>query len=269
MQQSIIYAQTSAAVADDEDLTRTLVDILVVKSGADPRSFKGVVLNEALHVAGKLTADQVNLLTALVMLSRTIIHSADTVDSVLITLDSRCRPLYRKIPTSNNALQYMSYTGVGDIERLSAGTMATNIINTYDSVFTNGFSEDELPEGLKTVSANLPRVDERVVVDAARLRFPVASAQSLDRLADGGVLNQPYLTHVEAMKSIIVNRHSPVDKFMEVVESDKPDLAKFLRDLDKIGASTFMLSSVGVALGQANWRRLQPETAPDVDIYLR
>jgi hypothetical protein len=269
MQQAILNATTSAAVADDEQLTETLVGILVDKSGEGPRSFKGVVLTEALEVAGKLTSDQVNLLTALVMLTRTLSHGLDTVDQVLAELDLRCQPLYGKLPTSNNALQYAVYTGVGN-EGIAPQAMANHIVKTYDAVFTQGFTVEQLPEGLKPVSANLPHVDARIRVDNGdqpRLRFPTASSQSLDRLKDMNELNEPYLTHIAAMKDLIDGNPLPPEKFTSLAETEKPGLARFLADLDQIGAANFRLTSVGVGIGQANWRRLDPTAAPDVDIY--
>jgi len=61
----------------------------------------------------------------------------------------------------------MSYTGVGSIEGVTAligpVTIARNIIQTYDSVFTNGFNVDELPEELKPLvgsSGGIVPVDE-------------------------------------------------------------------------------------------------------------
>lgn len=274
MQQAILNAQTSAAVADDEELTQTLVDILIDKSGAEPRGFKGVVLSEALQVAGKLTADQVNFLTAMVILTRTIVHNLDTAEGVFQILDDRCRPLYGKIPSTYAALRYMSYTGVGNIEGASllmgVPKIASNVIKTYDSVFTNGFSIDELPEELKPIvgQRGIVPVDPRYEAGDDRYRFRATSAQTLDMLKRDGGLNEPFRTHLDEMKKLINNRRLPVEKFMTVVEADKPELAQFIHDLDKVGAATFTLSTVGVAVGQANWRRLQPQTAPAVDIYL-
>lgn len=272
MQQAILNAQTSAAIAGDEELTETLVDILIDKSGAEPRGFKGVVLTEALQVAGKLTTDQVNLLTALVIITRTITHNLDTAELVLQHLDELCRPLYGKIPTTNAALQYMSYTGVGDIERATILTglpaIARNIIQAYDGVFTTGFNIEELPEEIKPHTAALAAVDKRYEAGDDRYRFKIASSQSLDKMVQEGRLNEPFLTHVDAMKRLITQRHLTSDKFMGILENDKPEFAQFIKDLDKISAATFMLSTVGIAIGQANWRRLQPDSAPAFDIYL-
>lgn len=271
MQQAILNAQTSAAVAGDEELTQTLVDILIDKSGAEPRSFKGVVLTEALQVAGKLTADQVNLLTALVMLSETISHGWNTIELVLDGINARCQPLYGKIPTSASALQYMAYTGVGAIERSHAVIMGPTSIydtinGTYDSVFTNGFPVEDLPDELQSLSTSLIQVDERVG-DINRVRFPFASSQVLNNVP--AFLSEPFLAHKDTLTKLITANRSPVTKLREIVSADKPELAQFLSDLDAIGASSFMLSSVGTAVGQANWRRILPEDAPDVDIYLR
>ena len=269
MQQSILNACTSAAVADDDELTQTLVDILIDKSGAEPRSFKGVVLNEALEVAGKLTADQVNLLTALVVITCTVVHSLDSVDSVLAEINHRCEPLYGRIPTTTAALQYMAYTGVGALAPLNPGSMAAALAQIYDGIFTQGFTAEQLPDEMRTISLDLPKVDGRILThEDARLRFPAASSQSFDKAESDGTLNEPYLTHKEAAKNLITNARLPVEKFVEVMESGQPNLAKFFRDLDKLNAVSFTLTSVGIAIGQANWRRLQPTTVPSVDIYL-
>lgn len=269
MQQAILNATTSAAVADDDELTETLVGILVDKSGEGPRSFKGVVLNEALEVAGKLTSDQVSLLTALVMLTRTVTHGPDTVDSLLTLLDQRCRPLYDKLPKNKAAVQYAAYTGVGT-EGIVSQPLVNHIANAYDAVFTKGFTGDQLPDGLQHLATSLPPADPGLVEDAdgqARFRLPISSSQSLDRLKKLGELNEPYLTHIDQFKQLIKNSKLPQDRVMSLIEAEQPELANFLREIDDLDASTFRLTSVGIAIGQANWRRIDPE-APDVDIYL-
>lgn len=273
MQHAILNAQTSAAVTNNKELADTLVDILVDKSGAESRSFKGVVLTEALTVAGKLTTDQVNLLTALLILERTVVHDVQAIDVLLERLESRCQALYGKIPASNSALQYMAYTGVGDIERstaLLAGqiSVADSIVNIYDGLFTQGFTADELPEALIPFSDNFPCTDLRIS-GQDRYRIPLPSSQTLEALDRQGALDPLYQPHAEALKALITGKRVSREKFMDVADTDKPDLAKFIRELDEIAATTFELSSVGIAIGQANWRRLLPDDAPDVDIWLR
>ena len=271
MQNAILNAQTSAAVTNDEDLAGTLVDILVDKSAAEPRSFKGVVLSEALLVAGKLTPDQINLLTALLIVERTIVHSNNTVESVLARLDSRCQPLYGKLPATKATLQYMVYTGVGSVVQTFPDSLSVpkSIADTYDAVFTNGFAADDLPDGLKQLSGRLPTVDRRISGEADRLRFAFASSQTLNTYRDEGKLNEPYLSNIEAMQTLISQGKVGGEKVMEIAHEETPALADFLSSLDSIDASTFELSSVGIAIGQANWRRLLPNDVPDVDIWLR
>jgi hypothetical protein len=274
MQHAVLNAATSAAVVGDDELTATLVDILVDKSGSEPRSFKGIVLSQALDVAGKLTADQVNLLTALLMIERTIDHNSNTVEGVLRLLDSRCRPLYGKLPSSNVALQYMAYTGVGYIERSIAAfnphlSAAGSIVNTYDAVFTKGFTEEELSDELKQHIAHFPEADARLTRGVRKMRFPAASSQTLDLLARDGQLNPIYMPHHEEMKTIISQTKADGQGFLSIADTDNPELAEFIRQLDSIQASTFELSAVGVAVAQANWRRLLPADAPEVDMWLR
>lgn len=265
MQQSILNAQTSAAVADDDQLTETLVDILIDKSGAEPRSFKGVVLNEALAVAGKLTADQVDLLTALVIISNTIVHDLNTLDLLIDGLDKRCRPLYGKIPESDKALQYMGYTGVGDPGMLVVQDIFGAIARTYNGVLTQGFTVEQLPEALQPHFESLPEVDARIATAPGRRRFPIASSQTLDLVPAQAARDPLFVSGIAPIKSLIENSMCPPEKFRAACP---PRLAPFLQTLDRIGASSFRLSSVGIAIGQANWRRLQPELAPKVDIYL-
>jgi hypothetical protein len=264
MQQSILNAQTSAAVADDDQLTETLVDILIDKSDAEPRSFKGVVLNEALAVAGKLTADQVDLLTALVIITNTVLHDLNTLDLLIDGLDKRCRPLYGKIPESDKALQYMGYTGVGDPGMLVQDIFG-GIARTYNGVLTQGFTVDQLPEGLQPRFESLPEVDARIATAPGRRRFPIASSQTLDLYPHQVPRDPLFVGGIAAIKSLIEQSVCPPEKFRAACPTE---LAQFLETLDRIDASSFRLSSVGIAIGQANWRRLQPELAPKVDIYL-
>ena len=273
MQQAILHAQTSAAVADDEDLTETLVDILIDKSGAEPRSFKGVVLTQALDVAGKLTADQVNLLTAIVIITHTVRHTARTEESAFDWLDAQCRPLYGKIPDTNSAIQYMSYTGVGSVMPLVGDAIASIIVSTYDAVFTNGFNlegfrvktdladaEEQLAQLVRD-DLVIPLNPEKPNYDA--YRFNLASSQTLDNLPP----QHPLWNSKTSLKKLITENRIPRTSFETKVNLAKPELADFLKALDNISAASFRLSTVGIALGQANWRRLNRD-APDVDIYL-
>jgi hypothetical protein len=276
MQQAILNAQKSAAVVGDDELTATLVDILVDKSGTEPRSFKGVVLTEALEVAGKLTADQVNLLTALVMIDQTISHSWFDDVRVFESLDALCQPLYGKIPTISSALNYMSYTGVGSIETMELIMIGTNsllnkISQKYNAVFTTGFELTDLSAELRSVCEEVKDAENILVplpdkYGAGRYRFRLASASTVDRyIPDDG---HPLSPHKEEMKNLITKNQLPVPRFREILSAEKPDVLKFLEDLDSVSAGSFRLSTVGIAIGQANWRRLQPQSAPDVDMYL-
>jgi hypothetical protein len=270
MQQAILTASTSAAVADDEKMTATLVDILVDKCGTEPQSFKGVVLSEALLVAPKLTPDQFNLLTALVMVVGTFNRAWLDDEQVLAGLAAQCQPLYGQLPKSYQALQYMSYTGVGSIERTSAmfsGKVAIGdtIVRSYDAIFTNGFTLEELPVEVREKHMEVIRPLPLRFEQQNRYRLFSGRAATVDEVV---VETHPLFPHKDAVLGLIKDRQIDVAKFMKIAQSLQPEFAAFLRELDDISASMFDLSTVGMALGQANWRRLQPETAPDFGIFL-
>lgn len=271
MQHAILNAQTAAAVTNDEELADTLVDILVDKSGTEARSFKGVVLTEALAAAAKLTAEQVNLLTAALIVNSTIVHGITLADDVFTMLDGRCRPLYGKMPTSESTIQYLQYTGVAAAQVLRPNSTLDVIIQIYNSIFTKGFSLDQLPQDLQqlpNIDAVFPLVDERFATEDGKRRFLIASTQSLDKMQREGTINEPFASHVQELKALIENQHAPTEKVAALVESSYPELSQFFNSLDKSNVNTLALSSVGMAIGQANWRRIHPESAPPVDIYL-
>lgn len=274
MQDAILKAQTTAAIVDDEDLNRTLVDVLVEKAGTEPGSFKGVVLAEALEVARKLTADQINLLTAIVMITQTVSYRWSDYRTVFDHLNEQCKPLYGKIPTSGSTIAYMTYTGVGRIENIAAAfgvpaTMAGKIIDTYAPVFTKGFPISSIPDELRS-EEKFPGLFVPVPEE-----FESLTAHQRVNLATVDLLSEEYipadsaiLYHKEQLQELMTK--NPLDKsaFERLLTSRTPQLAEFLHQLDNISAAAFLPSTVGTALGHANWRRVHPASAPSVDIYL-
>lgn len=274
MQHAILNAQTSAAVSDNEELADTLVDILVDKSGAEPRSFKGVVLTEALHVAGKLTTDQVNLLTSLLILTQTINHEMRSEPAVLDWLAEQCEPIYDKIPINKSAMHYMQYTGVGTSLPLLDSNMADHIIDLYDGVFNSGFRLGALQEKTdsddaevlinKWIAAGIAEIENPENPNYDQYRIRVASSETLKKFHSG----HPLMEYLPAVKRLITENRISSTTFMHIARKKNPQFANFVSKLDDLGIADFRLSTVGVALGQANWRRLDPNGAPSFDIYI-
>ncbi|MCZ4550099.1 LPO_1073/Vpar_1526 family protein [Gordonia rubripertincta] len=274
MQYAIYNAQKSAAIADDEQLTETLLDILIDKASAAPRSFKDVVLAEALDVASKLTSDQIDTLSGILMLTRTVSYGTRTLDEVIAKLVERCSPFFEKIATNSSVLQYLSYTGVG-VNNGFGFTVIDKVAETYDGAFTRGFTKSELPEGLHEllgtdviVEIGAPESDpnaDNPTEPEVRYRFAIATTQYIERQF---IETSPAFGHREDIAKLVGSHRLNTDEVRQILSSKCPDFLKYIDELDQLGAGSFDLSSVGVAIAQANWRRLQPSTAPDIDIYL-
>lgn len=263
MQNAIYNAQKTAAITGDTDLADTLVDILVDKSGTEPQSFKGVVLSEALEVAGKLTTDQINALTVIVMLSRTLKFGWRSPELAVDGFAYQCEPFYNLIPKNNSAFQYMAYTGVG--ATTFGNSYYAQLAKSYNGSFSKGFTKSQIPESLYPFLESDCFVLSHEDGDNSVYKPGVATSQSLE---DQLNMQHPIAEFATDYRTLIEGYQLEDSEVESFIRSRNSELAEFIDRLQGLGANAFVLSTVGIAIGQANWRRVQPSTAPDIDIYL-
>lgn len=252
IQRSIYNAQREYACSGEEDLGQVLVDLLIDRVKQDGRSLRTLALNEAITAAPKLTEAQRRAIALVFLVRNTRIREVPaTVEEVA---ELRFRQSILRLPTVDEPLrevdfQHIEYVGAGSISfgELSIGE---TLKSSQLAAFTKGFSNEEIPEELR----NSPLRD-RLLVDCPRhpgnYQVAISSEQDLDKLVE-----QEDATELrEALKRVsklgVMNGpdiEGELSKFA-------PDIEPVIKEWNGSSLRSVILTSVGIALGHAYWRR--------------
>jgi hypothetical protein len=256
MQRSIFNAQRDYACSGDEDLEQVLVDLLVDRAGQKERSIATLVLNEAIVVAPKLTADQRAAIAACFIGRYARYVGPPNVDDFYrLHVSSNLLPLSRGVPTGVTPYQHIEYVGAGSV---GIGQMSLeSVLRFATGYFTNGFNRDQIPATLADYADNTA-VFIPALRDPARLQLAVMYDQDIadfaEQVGDANLaepmrgLLQAGVMDDEAIKRDVVERVPPMEAFFHTWNTSL--LARL------------QLTTVGIAIGHGYWRRVTGQTAP-------
>ncbi|ARW05757.1 LPO_1073/Vpar_1526 family protein [Bacillus atrophaeus] len=148
MQYAMYTAQKEYARTGDENLEKILINLLVERTKEDGRTLKQIVLDESLSVISKLNQKQIDILSLVFIIMRTINNIYINFDREVGDLLDYYERLYSKfineLPTveEDTLLEHLVYAGCG---RLSIGEAKYEHIfkNSYQKIF-NTKSENEI-----------------------------------------------------------------------------------------------------------------------------
>ncbi len=265
MQEALFIAQKGYAISGDENLADLLVDILVDRASTPQRNTLQIVLDESLITAPKLTDAQLDTLTIIFLIKYVFHHPIVNLETLDEYLQTYLKPFVRSLSEEESLYQHLEYcrcasvkTGHNEIEKIFE--------NNYAALFSNGFRLESLKETVK---------DESIY-----MKYLIPCFHNPERY-QMGYINFHQLE--EALKSDGLDSMS-----MEVIEFNTLlrnsnfstfDIAKFLRNRDpfmsdlfkvwkKSSLSNLKLTSVGMALGQANFRR-KTGISMDLGIWIK
>ena len=140
-------AVTAAARSDSEELRQTLSKLVVNRVKENNIDIKKLVLNGAITTAGKLTLNQMKIITLCFMTKNTRFIGVRTWEALKNNLETKIKP-FTGIKVTNSELLYLQYTGCGDVQSVFSTDLIEHIRNTYGTVFISSYTEDEI-KGLK------------------------------------------------------------------------------------------------------------------------
>lgn len=141
-QYSLLTVQKEFARNGDTDLGSLLVDLLVDRSKQDQRDILQIVLNESLATAPKLTNSQLSALALIFLFRYTQNTSVGNHDLFGNYLDRCASPFVDKLPKSQASYQHLEFAGCGTA--LVGPPLEEQLGNTYQGLFLNGFSSEEI-----------------------------------------------------------------------------------------------------------------------------
>lgn len=255
-QYSLFIAQREYAKSGDPDLAELLVDLLVDRTKEEARSLTSIVLNECLSVVSKLTSDQIAALTLVFLLRYTVSSNVNNY-AALVDYVRELIPLISLLPRKGSAYQHLESMRCCSIQAVKLHT-STVFLQSYKWLFCKGFSIQQLTEkGLKLKDlSGIVRVSHE---HSDLLQLTEKGLLIFRDLAEQNGLEHKTISNLIALQE---SNLMSEDEVSALLQSLAPALNALIEAWDNSTISLVALSSVGLAIGHANYKRLTGEAAP-------
>jgi len=255
-QYALFTVQKEYARNGDKDLGDLLVDLLVDRSKHDQRDILQIVLNESLSTAPKLTDTHLAAL-AVIFLFKYTQHLGIGNHQVLGEyLDKHLLPFVPKLSKNRAGYQHLEFSGCGSIG-LGGNTLEGIFGTVYQGQFLKGFDQSEVTN--RAISGGL---DSRFFIpclnDQSKLQVNANSKENLEKWLDTqGVSSEDRAKILELFDLGKMSESEIKDKLIAI----RPYMAEVFEAWTNSAMQTFTLTSVGMAIGHANIKRLIGEFA--------
>ena len=255
-QYALFTVQKEYARNGDKNLGDLLVDLLVDRSKQDQRDILQIVLNESLSTAPKLTDTHLAALAVIFLFKYTQNFGIGNHQTFGEYLDKHLLPFVSKLSKNHAGYQHLEFSGCGSIGL--AGNSLEGILGTlYQGQFLNGFDQSEIES--RAISVGL---DSRFFIpclnDASKLQVNANSKEILEKHLDAqGV---PPEDRAKVLQLFDLGKMSEPE-IKEKLIAIRPYMADVFEIWTNSPMQTFTLTSVGMAIGHANIKRLIGEFA--------
>lgn len=261
-QHSLFVVQKEYARTGDKDLGDILVDILVDRSKEDERSILQIVLNESLQIAPKLTPNQIATLTVIFTLRHTKFLRMDSLESLKDYIDHRISPFVSSLSVHQALYQHLVYAGCGSIS-IGQTSIEKLFRATYPGLFSKGFSSEEIKELGHPINRMLPLFAKSLHSEGL-FQLPFLDEDILKQTAKKMDLTDPQVDKLLSLQNKYLMSEKELKEYLLVVH---PCMKKLFDVWGSSPLKNTSLTSVGIAIGHANMRRVTGESA-DLAIWI-
>lgn len=254
-QDALFTVQKEYAKAGDEELGQLLVDLLVDRTKELTRNTLQIVLNESLHVAPKLTSTHLSVLAIVFFFRHTRNLSIGNLDLLNQYLTNHIKHFSELLPTKEGAFQHLQFTGCGSV---SMGSISLEQIFriTYSGLFNNGFEEKRLLELGITILGNDLNYFIPCLNDSTKLQVRAVEIESLKVQL---VSNNATIENQQKIEQLFKENMMSDQEIKEKVLAASPFMESIFNAWASTKLQSFELTSVGIAIGHANIKRLSGE----------
>lgn len=255
-QYALFTVQKEYARNGDKDLGDLLVDLLVDRSKQDQRDILQIVLNESLSTAPKLTDTHLAALAVIFLFKYTQHFGVGNHETFGEYLDKHLLPFVSKLTKNQAGYQHLEFSGCGSIG-LAGSSLEGILGTTYQGQFLKGFDQSEI-EG-RTISVGL---DDRFFIpclnDPTKLQVKANSKEILEKhLDEQSIFSEDRAKILQLFDLGKMSEPEIKEKLIAI----RPYMADVLETWSNSPMQTFTLTSVGMAIGHANIKRLIGEFA--------
>lgn len=255
-QYALFTVQKEYARNGDKDLGDLLVDLLVDRSKHEQRDILQIVLNESLITAPKLTENQLAVLAVIFLSKYTQNLSIGNHQMFGEYLDKHLAPFAPKVVKTMACYQHLEYTGCGAIG-LGAMSLQSILGMTYQGQFLKGFDTEEITERGISIGVD-PRFFMPCLNDLSKMQVRANSKELLDKNLEAHAISPEDRAKISALFDVgKMNEMEIKEKCVEI----RPYMSGIFETWSESAMKNFTLTSVGIAIGHANIKRLVGEFA--------
>ncbi len=255
-QYALFTVQKEYARNGDKELGDLLVDLLVDRSKQEHRDILQIVLNESLGTAPKLTENQLSAL-AIIFLFRYTQHNGIGNHELLGEyFEKFVTPFSKHIVKNRACYQHLEFTGCGSIG-IGSSNLESILGNTYQGQFLKGFEEKEITD--RNISIGLDtRFFIKCLNNPSNIQVRSNNKKQLEEAFDQhGITPDDRNKIMELFNMNKMSEAEIKDKCIEI----RPYMANIFDVWTDSAMKQFSLTSVGIAIGHANIKRLVGEFA--------
>lgn len=264
LQDALFTVQKQYAISGDKDLGDLLVDILVDRAASPKRNMVQIVLDESLGIAPKLTIEQFDTLTLNFLLISTRRLDVGNYEELLAHFRRRIVPFVENLSEKHSDYTHAEYLGCGHVRAGNYGQLEGNLRKTYKAFFSKGFTEEDLKETIGE-GVNLQGLIIRCFHDDEKFQIGAFDEKVLDEMAQKNGLTDDIK---QKLKQLFESSTKPSNEIKNMLINEIPEMEKIFDIWDKSPFKQFELTSVGIAIAHANYRRKIGDTM-DLSMWIK
>ncbi len=252
MQAALFEAQKQYAKTGDKDLEGLLLDILVERASTPERSINQIVLDESLSVASKLTTEQMDALTVNYLLSKTINHGITSLERLDNYFEVEIIPFLSSLTKTSSCYEHLEYAGCGSImEASTINNVEILFKHRYPGLFSGGFDEKKFTTEIGQINEYAQFIT-RCLHDPDKFQFSSLNDTVLSARLDEQKIDKDIQ---EKIVSLFHSTELSEQEIKEYIIKIRPEMQTLFDLWENTKISKFMLTTVGIAIAQANFRR--------------
>lgn len=252
MQAALFEAQKQYAITGDKNLEGLLVDILVERASTPERNIYQIVLDESLSVAAKLTTEQMDALTVNFLFSKTKHLRLINLDSLNKYFDTDIIPFLQELTETSSCYEHLEYVGCGSHMYVNHLHLIEHLFRiNYPGLFSKGFDQSRFESEIGPMS-DYQELLMTCFHDSARLQIDTLDIDVLNiKLEKRNISGELHNKISDLFNSTLMSDQ----EIKEYILKAKPETKKLFDLWKNSSISKFALTTVGIAIAQANYRR--------------
>ncbi len=263
MQLAIYSAQKSYAKTGDKDVADLLVDILADRAEQNQRNLKQIVLDESLEVVPKLTNEQLDTLTIIFMLKYTMNNGIGSLDLLKNYLEKNIEPFTNNLTKENSSYQHLECCNCGSVSVLGNTIEQTFLIH-YKGLFCKGIELEEFEKNYGAIS-EFPNLLVICLHDITKIQVAALNDEVLiEKAKENGLSEENTKKLTNFFNSNLMSENEVKEYLLKQGEF----MVKLFDVWDNSSIKVMTITSVGIALAQANYKR-KTNTSMDLSIWIK